>query len=182
VIWQNKRSLPIHQKLVQKFVNFMQNLPEFMTADPEGNPAFAGAIDHGRYNPSHLHVSRMYPNANLELGASHWSYGTLHTLQSRRLGEVLQCLPWAAGRDAEVRHQSAEAGECGSRGGEFTIVSVLQGRPHVLDLWDIVLDRGTLVPALVTSAVPSTAWRQFPHPLFACTGCSPRSRTRTHTA
>jgi casein kinase II subunit alpha len=142
-----------------------------MATDRPPNPAFAGAIVHGRYDPSHLHVSRVHANVNLDLGADHWTFHNWNP-PFGQISRYTLCKIVGSGRYSDVfigLQDGARA--CAIKllkpvhpdrvRREFKIISVLQGHPNVLDLWDIVLDRDTLVPALVTSAVPNMAWRKL---------------------
>jgi casein kinase II subunit alpha len=42
---------------------------------------------------------------------------------------------------------------------ELKIIAILDGHPNVLQLWEVVMDPNSGIPALVTAAVPNAPWR-----------------------
>jgi casein kinase II subunit alpha len=42
---------------------------------------------------------------------------------------------------------------------ELKVISVLQGPPNILEFFDVVIDNGSGIPALITAAVPNSNWR-----------------------
>jgi casein kinase II subunit alpha len=142
-----------------------------MSLEDSALSGFQEGIVNGRFDPSHLHISRVYANVNLELGESH------HSIQNwnPQFGDISRyslCTWVGRGRYSDV-FLSLQDGHrpCAIKilkpmnsdriRRELKIISVLYGHPNVLELWDVVIDRRTQILAIVTAAVPNVPWKKL---------------------
>jgi casein kinase II subunit alpha len=145
----------------------MTTLPS-LTFD-DASFSLSNAVLNDRFNPDHPYVSRIHANANLDFGESHYSYHNWNP-QFGDVSRYTLCKWVGSGRysDVFISLQDNQR-RCAIKllkpvnpdrvRRELKIISILQGHPNVLQLWDVVLDGRSGIPSLITAAVPNTPWR-----------------------
>jgi casein kinase II subunit alpha len=122
-----------------------------------------------RFNPEHPFVSRVYANVNLELGPVHWNYKDWNP----PFGDITRyaLCKWAgSGRYSDVfiglqdgRRQCAvkllKPVNVDRVRRELKVLSEVQKHKNVLEIWDLVIDSRTGIPAMVTPAVANYDWK-----------------------
>ena len=139
-----------------------------MTDDPY---ALENAVVDGKFNPDHPYVSRIYCNVNLERGPAQWrfrdwnpDFGDIsrYTLKkwigSGRYSDVFIALQ---DNEKECAIKLLKPVNCDRVRRELKVLTVVQGHESILQLWDIVIDCRSGIPAMVTEMVPNEPWREM---------------------
>jgi casein kinase II subunit alpha len=127
------------------------------------------AVIHGRFNPNCYQISRVHANANLEFGESHYSSQHWNPTFGQ-MSRYTLCKWIGRGRYSDVFLSLQDnLRQCAVKllkpvnpdrvRRELKLISVLHGHPNVLELWDIVFDGRTQIPAIVTKFVPNSPCR-----------------------
>lgn len=129
------------------------------------------AAKNGKFNPDHPYVSRVYADANRDLGPNHYTYKDWNPV----FGDINRYTlkKWiGAGRYSDV-FISLQDGtkECAIKllkpvnpdrvRRELKIITELQSHPNILALWDIVLDPRNAIPCMVTEAIHNINWKKL---------------------
>lgn len=125
-----------------------------------------------KFNPNYPDISRYYANVNLELGRSHWEYDVWNP-QFGDINRYSICEWLGSGRYSDV-FKSLQDGNtvCAIKilkpvnndrvRRELRILTLLQGGPNILVLWEIVIDPVNGIPSMVTEYIDNKEW----HDLF----------------
>jgi len=129
----------------------------------------SNACINGKFNPDHPNISKIHTNTNLELGPEHWRFRSWNPAFGDINRYTIQ--EWVGdGRYSDVFFGFQDGTKkCAIKllkpvntdrvRRELKILSIVQGHPNILPLWDIVLDSKEGIPAMVTEYVSNSAWR-----------------------
>ena len=156
----------IAENPVTENYNLPKNIPK--SDDPFD---ISNACIGGRFNHQHPNISRVYANANLDLGPTHWSfrywnpnfgdinrYTLVEWVGDGRYSDVFLCLQDNKLKCAAKLLKPVNPDRVRR---ELKILTEIQGHPNVLRLLDIVIDSKEGIPAMITSLVPNTPYRQL---------------------
>ncbi|KAH0794386.1 CMGC family protein kinase [Histomonas meleagridis] len=130
----------------------------------------SGAYVDYRFNSDHPNISRVFANANLDLGINHWGF----RYWNPNFGDISRyklCKWIGDGRysDVFVALQD-DSKECVVKilkpvntdrvRRELKILTIIQG-PNILKLLDIVIDKRESIPAMVTELCPNVPYRKL---------------------
>ncbi|KAK8884259.1 hypothetical protein M9Y10_043367 [Tritrichomonas musculus] len=124
-----------------------------------------------KFNPDYPDISRYYENVNLELGRSHWDYKNWNP----EFGDINRysiCEWLGSGRYSDV-FKSFQDGHtvCAIKilkpvnpdrvRRELRILTLLQGGPNILELWEIVIDPVNGIPSMIMGYVDNKEWHKL---------------------
>lgn len=130
------------------------------------------AYKDNKFNPDYPNISRYNANINLELGSSHWEYSRWNP-EFGDINRYSLCEWIGNGRYSDV-FKSLQDGHtvCAIKvlkpvnndrvRRELRVLSLLQGGPNILVLWEIVIDPVYGIPSMVTEYINNKEW----HDLF----------------
>lgn len=124
-----------------------------------------------KFNPDYPDISRYYANVNLELGSSHWDYSAWNP-EFGDINRYSLCEWLGNGRYSDV-FKSLQDGEkvCAIKilkpvnndrvRRELRVLTLLQGGPNILVLWEIVIDPVYGIPSMVTEYIENKEWHEL---------------------
>ena len=130
----------------------------------------SNAYLNNEFNPSHPHISKIYPNTNLNLGPDHWQYRSWNP-DFGDINRYKLCEWIGEGRYSDVFFALRDNSlKCAIKilkpvnndrvRRELKIISLVQG-PNIVELLDIVIDRKEGIPAMVMELCPNLPWRDL---------------------